>query len=165
MKASEITDCSECPLEDTDYCKGMTSGAGGISIEPPCTSWKGDEEIGIEEYEHKKVSYERYLDKIQKEKDAKEKKKKDILQKRRNSYFLNYAENKEITKLRRIIRNLEKQKSFVGSIPAAFNITNNMMQTGRKVNMDFSEINNLIDEYKLRIEKLKKIKKEKLKNK
>lgn len=44
-KASEIEDCTGCPLYGADCKGGWTSGAGGTPIEPPCCSWNGDEEI------------------------------------------------------------------------------------------------------------------------
>jgi hypothetical protein len=45
MKASDITCCDDCPLYENDCPGGCVAGAGGNPIEPPCTSWKGDEEI------------------------------------------------------------------------------------------------------------------------
>ena len=55
MKLFEIEDCDECPIKDEGICPGgWTSGAGGTPIEPPCTSWDGDEEVDdyIEGYGH-----------------------------------------------------------------------------------------------------------------
>lgn len=53
--ARDIDDCSVCPLYKKDCPGGWTSGGGGTPIEPPCTSWNGDEEI----YEG---MYDRYSD-------------------------------------------------------------------------------------------------------
>lgn len=55
IHASDITDCAECPLYDHDCCGGWSSNGCGTPIEPPCTSWNGDEEI----YEG---MYDRYRD-------------------------------------------------------------------------------------------------------
>lgn len=44
-KASEIEDCEDCPLYQSDCPGGWVGGPGGTPIEPPCCSWDGDEEI------------------------------------------------------------------------------------------------------------------------
>lgn len=43
--ASQIDDCSECPLYQNECPGGMISGSGGSPIEPPCTSWNDDTEV------------------------------------------------------------------------------------------------------------------------
>lgn len=53
--ARDIDDCSVCPLYEKDCPGGWTSSGSGTPIEPPCTSWNGDEEI----YEG---MYDRYKD-------------------------------------------------------------------------------------------------------
>lgn len=53
--ARDIDDCSVCPLYEKDCPGGWTSSPSGNPIEPPCTSWNGDEEI----YEG---MYDRYSD-------------------------------------------------------------------------------------------------------
>ncbi len=53
--ARDIDDCSVCPLYEKDCPGGWTSSGSGTPIEPPCTSWNGDEEI----YEG---MYDRYSD-------------------------------------------------------------------------------------------------------
>lgn len=45
VSAMDIQDCSDCPLLYIDCPGGWTSGGGGTPIEPPCTSWVGDEVI------------------------------------------------------------------------------------------------------------------------
>lgn len=49
--SSQIEDCEGCPLYREDCPGGWTSGPGGTPIEPPCTSWSGDEEIYAGMYE------------------------------------------------------------------------------------------------------------------
>lgn len=41
--ARDIDDCSVCPLYEKDCPGGWTSSGGGTPIEPPCTSWNGEE--------------------------------------------------------------------------------------------------------------------------
>lgn len=53
--ARDIDDCSVCPLYEKDCPGGWTSSPSGNPIEPPCTSWNGDEET----YEG---MYDRYSD-------------------------------------------------------------------------------------------------------
>ena len=45
MKLSEIDDCSICPLPGEGLCPGGMVCYGGEPIEPPCTSWDGDEDV------------------------------------------------------------------------------------------------------------------------
>ena len=45
MKLSEIDDCSICPLPGEGLCPGGMACYGGEPIEPPCTSWDGDEDV------------------------------------------------------------------------------------------------------------------------
>lgn len=54
--AAQIEDCQGCPLYQEDCPGGWTSGPGGTPIEPPCTSWNGDEEIYAGMYE-REVDY------------------------------------------------------------------------------------------------------------
>ncbi len=46
MKARDIEDCDNCPLREEHCHGGMTSSPSGAPIEPPCTSWNPDDEIG-----------------------------------------------------------------------------------------------------------------------
>jgi len=72
MKASEINDCEICPLNNTDYCRGVVSSPGGMPIEPPCTSWNPDDEIDIGDYEADRIAMEEYYYRIYKaEQEAK----------------------------------------------------------------------------------------------
>ena len=44
-KASDITECEECPLLGNDCSGGWTSSSSGTPIEPPCCSWNDDTEV------------------------------------------------------------------------------------------------------------------------
>lgn len=44
-KASEITECEECPLYGNDCIGGPKSTPGGVPIDPPCCSWNDDTEV------------------------------------------------------------------------------------------------------------------------
>lgn len=52
MKLSEIDDCSICPLPGEGLCPGGMVCYGGEPIEPPCTSWDGDEDYVIDTYDN-----------------------------------------------------------------------------------------------------------------
>jgi len=53
IKAIDITDCESCPLHKKDCVGGWTSGGAGEPIEPPCTSWDGQDEIFEGMYENR----------------------------------------------------------------------------------------------------------------
>jgi len=104
--ARDIDDCSVCPLYEKDCPGGWTSSPSGNPIEPPCTSWNGDEEI----YEG---MYDRYSDwkledikqkteeAIRREQEEREKQRKDRKEylKRRIAKYSNY-ENVKIKHIR-----------------------------------------------------------------
>ena len=75
-KASEIEDCSECPLYQADCPGGWSSDGTGQPIEPPCTSWDDDDEIyeGMyEDYEPSEAELERWREETaRREKQRKE---------------------------------------------------------------------------------------------
>lgn len=99
--ARDIDDCSVCPLCEKDCPGGWTSSPSGNPIEPPCTSWSGDEEI----YEG---MYDRYSDwelqdikqrtaeLIRQEQEEREKQQKDHIEylERRISEYSNYGNMK-----------------------------------------------------------------------
>lgn len=61
-KASEIEDCSDCPLYQTDCPGGWTSDGTGQPVEPPCTGWNDDDEIyeGMYFYEPSEAELQRW---------------------------------------------------------------------------------------------------------
>lgn len=99
--ARDIDDCSVCPLYEKDCPGGWTSSPSGNPIEPPCTSWNGDEEI----YEG---MYDRYSDwkledikqktaeLIRREQEEREKQQKDHIEylERRIAEYSNYGNTK-----------------------------------------------------------------------
>lgn len=92
--ASQINDCSECPLYNEDCPGGTMSSPGGTPIDPPCTSWNGDEEIYAGMYE-REIDYSPQS--LQWEKEAAAKKKE--------------AKRKEARK-----RDVEKAREYVLSV-------------------------------------------------
>lgn len=91
--ARDIDDCSVCPLYEKDCPGGWTSSGSGTPIEPPCTSWNGDEEIyegmydrDYRDYEYAEVSYK---EKQAREQKAREKQHKEYLE-RRIAEYSNY---------------------------------------------------------------------------
>ena len=55
-KASDITECEECPLFGNDCTGGWTSSPSGTPIEPPCCSWNDDTEVYVGMYEYRELS-------------------------------------------------------------------------------------------------------------
>lgn len=91
-KASEISDCSECPLYQTDCPGGWTSDGAGRPVEPPCTSWNDDDEIyeGMYDYQPTEAELEEWTETSKR------------LQAERKEYEHQY----EIDCLRRTVRSL-----------------------------------------------------------
>lgn len=96
--ARDIDDCSVCPLYKKDCPGGWTSSGGGTPIEPPCSSWNGDEEI----YEGMYDRYsdwrledikQRTKDTIRREQEEREKRQKDRKEylERRIAEYSNYG--------------------------------------------------------------------------
>ena len=94
VHASDITECEECPLYGHDCCGGWSSSGTGAPIEPPCTSWNGDEEIYEGMYDHDYRDYEytevSYKEKQVREQKAWEKQRKEYLE-RRIAEYSNYG--------------------------------------------------------------------------
>lgn len=92
--ARDIDDCSVCPLYEKECPGGWTSSGCGTPIEPPCTSWNGDEEIyegmydrDYRDYEYAEVSYK---EKQAREQEEREKQHKEYLE-RRIAEYSNYG--------------------------------------------------------------------------
>lgn len=45
IRAGDINDCDDCPLQGNDCPGGPTSDGNGNHIEPPCTTWNKDKRI------------------------------------------------------------------------------------------------------------------------
>lgn len=73
MKLSEIDDCSICPLPGEGLCPGSMVCYGGEPIEPPCTSWDGDEDVEdyIESVHASILEREEYEDRLREEREKK----------------------------------------------------------------------------------------------
>ena len=129
MKLHEIEDCDECPIKDEGICPGgITSGAGGIPIEPPCTSWDGDEEVDdyIRGYYASVLAREEWEDRMWEEEQKR--KRKNEIAKRKRQYLKIYciAERCEVKQLKKELNSYERAASFANSFVTAFNITNEM---------------------------------------
>lgn len=92
-KASEIEDCSECPLYKKDCPGGCTSDGTGQPVEPPCMSWNDDDEIYEGMYEDYELS-EAELERWREETARREKKRREE------------EHRQEIDRLRRQVRSL-----------------------------------------------------------
>lgn len=91
MKLSEIDDCSICPLPGEGLCPGGMVCYGGEPIEPPCTSWDGDEDVEdyIESVHASILEREEYEDRLREERENK--KRKNEIAKRKRQYLNIYC--------------------------------------------------------------------------
>lgn len=154
MKLHEIEDCDECPIKDEGICPGgWTSGAGGIPIEPPCTSWDGNEEVDdyIEGYYASVLAREGWEDRMWEEEQKR--KRKNEIAKRKRQYLKNYCitERCEVKQLKKELNSYEEATRFADSLATAFNITNEMFgySERKEVNPAFK---NIIDSLKEKLE-------------
>lgn len=95
--AKDIKECEDCPLLHNDCCGGWTTNGNGTPIEPPCTSWNGDEEIYAGMYEY--LAYERDYSKQELKWFAEE-------QERRKQNKLKQKELAKKRRLQRLVNNL-----------------------------------------------------------
>lgn len=160
MRASEIEDCESCPLLG-NHCSGGVTGSPNGYIEPPCTSWNPDDEISEEDMDNEQCRYEQLLEK-QWEEEEKNKLAKIEKQKRaRESRLYVHIEISQIKRLKKRYKALSK----LHSIASAFSITNEIMREPKDKNVEYGKTNAELemDEILLKIESIKAIKKQKLK--
>lgn len=166
MKLCEIEDCDECPIKDEGICPGgWTSGAGGVPIEPPCTSWDGDEEVDdyIEGYYASILAREEWEDRMWEEKQKKERKNEIARQKRRYLKTYCFSENYEVKRLKKELKSYERAASLADSFATAFNITNEMFGYNERKQVNpvlTSKIESLKKELETANQKLKEKQKE-----
>lgn len=161
MKAKEIEDCENCPLLGNHCPGGMTSSPGGIPIEPPCCSWSPEDEISEEKMDKEHESYIRELEEEWEFEKKLRVKKEEAKKRRRESMLHVYSETKEINRLKRKYAGLAKLRSLA----SAFSVTNEIMKIPKNVRVEIgkSKIEQEMDEIILEINRVKKIKNEKLK--
>jgi hypothetical protein len=160
-------DCKEqCPLYD-EFCSGGMACYGGDPVEPPCMYWD-DENEDVDDIYHRMVKgrrrYEEWEDKKYKQEQEAEKKKEERNKKAREARWHVYSEQKEITSLRKRIRNNEKILSYAKGMATATNFANEMF--GYKERVEVKKKNPLeIENEKMqkRIGELTEVKKKKLK--
>lgn len=166
MKLCEIEDCDECLIKDEGICPGgWTSGAGGAPIEPPCTSWDGDEEVDdyIEGYYASILAREEWEDRMWEEKQKR--KRKNEIARRKRQYLKIYciAERCEVKQLKKELNNYERAVSFANSFATAFNITNEMFGYSERKEVNpalASKIESLKKELEIAKQRLKEKQKE-----
>lgn len=166
MKYKELEDCDQCPLFK-DLCPGgMTSSPSGDPIEPPCTCWEPDDDLD-ELYNNANaniLAHEEYLDRKWAEEEKLRKSKGGKAKKARESKWATHSESRQITRLRRQIRNNNKLLNFSRQFASAVNMTNEMF--GREERIVEKSKNPLeIENEKLqaKIDEIDKVRKEKLK--
>lgn len=126
MKLSEIDDCSICPLPGEGLCPGGMVCYGGEPIEPPCTSWDGDEDVEdyIESVHASILEREEYEDRLREEREKKKRKNEIAKRKRQYLNIYCYSEKHDVKSLKKQIKSYESIERFADSIATAFNITN-----------------------------------------
>jgi len=160
-------DCKEqCPLYD-EFCPGGMACYGGEPIEPPCIYWDDENENVDDIYERMAASRRRYEEwedkKYQKEQENK-KKKEEKAKKAREARWHVRTEQREITALRKRIRNNERMLSFAKGMAEATNWTNEMFNYEERVEIKEKNILEIENEkMQNRIDELLEIKKQKLK--
>jgi hypothetical protein len=162
MLVKEMQGCEDCPLLN-DQCKGgMTSSPGGEPIEPPCVSWDPDDEVDdmSDKIEADQLAYEEHLDReFENEQERKRKQKIKTQRAKESRYYVRY-ETQQINKLyKRIEANNSLQR-----LANAFSITNVMMNIkNEKPEQVKSSLEIENDKFRIEIEKIKKLKKQNLK--
>lgn len=106
MKLSEIDDCSICPLPGEGLCPGGMVCYGGEPIEPPCTSWDGDEDVEdyIESVHASILEREEYEDCLREEREKKKRKNEIAKRKRQYLNIYCYSEKHDVKSLKKQIK-------------------------------------------------------------
>lgn len=165
MKLSEIDDCSICPLPVEGLCPGGMVCYGGEPIEPPCTSWDGDEDVEdyIESVHASILEREEYEDRLREEREKKKRKNEIAKRKRQYLNIYCYSEKHDAKSLKKQIKSYESIERFADSIATAFNITNEMFRypERKEVNPEIAEkLKSLREQLKKAEQKLKDKQKE-----
>lgn len=165
MKLSEIDDCSICPLPGEGLCPGSMVCYGGEPIEPPCTSWDGDEDVEdyIESVHASILEREEYEDRLREEREKKKRKNEIAKRKRQYLNIYCYSEKHDVKSLKKQIKSYESIERFADSIATAFNITNEMFRypERKEVNPEITErLKSLREKLKEAEQKLKDKQKE-----
>lgn len=165
VKLSEIDDCSICPLPGEDLCPGGMVCYGGEPIEPPCTSWDGDEDVEdyIESVHASILEREEYEDRLREEREKKKRKNEIAKRKRQYLNIYCYSEKHDVKSLKKQIKSYESIERFADSMATAFNITNEMFRypERKEVNPEITEkLKSLREQLKKAEQKLKDKQKE-----
>lgn len=162
MKAKDIEGCEQCPLRE-EYCSGgMTSGAGGQPIEPPCTSWDDDTELEdlVDNIGASQLAYEEHLDR-EHEKEKEKKHKQEIKNKRAIESRLHVRS--ETKKIKRLWKQIESN-SRLNSFGRAMSMTNSMFKiSDDRPDRAVTELERQNEVLKEKIKEIEAIKKTKLK--
>jgi hypothetical protein len=160
-----LEDCDQCPFYNELCSGGWTYSYGGTPIEPRCTMWNDNDDVdelyriavdGLRRYEE---AEER---RWQKEEENK-KKKEERNKKARDSRWAVRTEQREITSLRKRIRNNNKIMSFARSFAHATNFANEAFGYTERVEVKNNPLEAENEKLQARIDELILIKKKKLK--
>jgi hypothetical protein len=120
-----INDCDECPFQDDrEYCSHSPDGYH------PCEFREDFGEKTVEEVQSHISSgiraYEEHEDRMYEKEQEKKRKDKEAKEKRDRTRWDNYLLNKELTKLKKAIRNKKQFLSRLSAFSSAVAITNHM---------------------------------------
>lgn len=138
MLFSEVDDCDICPfnVNNADRYGSEFSCNGSCDCSHPCEFMEDYEGMTIEEVvakENERIyKAEAYAEKIWLAKQAKKEHNAEMARKRQQTRLENLCINKEITRLRRVIRKREEAIDSLYSLQNAVAFTNAMME-GREM--------------------------------
>lgn len=126
MKVSEIDGCDNCPLLEESICPGgMTSGAGGIPIEPPCVSWNDDDDI--DDIIQRHYDAEAYYEDLEKQMYKKNRLKEEKAAKSAFVRSWSRSASREVKRLKSLITKTESAKRTLENLSSSFSIVNEML--------------------------------------
>jgi hypothetical protein len=166
MLYKDLQDCDDCPFFG-EFCKGgMTCSPSGDPIEPPCVNWNDNDDLDV--LYHEAVEGERRYEEAQERRWKREqeikRKKEERAKKAKQARWAVWSEQREITQLRKKIKNNERLLSYANAMAKATNFANEMFGYEERVAVRERNPLELENEsLQKRIDELIIIKKEKLK--
>lgn len=165
MLYKELEDCEQCPFFNELCNGGWTSSPSGNPVEPPCTCWDGNDDLG-ELYNNAIDTIRRYEEAEDRrwEREQEDKKKKEERnRKARESRWAVREEQREINSLRKRIKNNNNIISRIHNIINATNFANQAFGHKERIGIKRNLIEVENEKLQARIDELILIKKEKLK--
>jgi len=168
MLFKEIEDCDMCPFNEDGEYEDCCDHSGSTDKYHPCESMDKWGNMDVEDVAHKiyasRYAYEEHLEREWAEEDRLRKAKEEKAKKAREARMITSSENRQISRLRRQIRNNNKILNFTRSFASAVNMANEMFGCEERIikkPKNLLEIEN--EKLQAKIDEIDKIRKEKLK--